>query len=118
MPPQTLNAGLRSTSQRSDKYLDIGRQLAVGCKAFSGFVGSAWPRLWTGTPAVVLPPLTTQGSAGYAGISLAGILLMAVMAFYGFYTSQGADPFSGLRTQGVSSPWELSICRPVVDLWF
>ena len=32
-------------------------------------------------------PLTTQGSAWYAGISLAGILLMAAMAFYGFYTS-------------------------------
>jgi hypothetical protein len=34
-------------------------------------------------------PLTTQGSAWYAGISLAGILLMAAVAFYGFYTSLG-----------------------------
>ena len=34
-------------------------------------------------------PLTTQGSAWYAGISLAAILLMAAMALYGFYTSLG-----------------------------
>ncbi len=40
-------------------------------------------------------PLTTQGSAWYAGISLAGILLMAGMAFYGFYTSLGGRPVSG-----------------------
>jgi serine/threonine-protein kinase len=40
-------------------------------------------------------PLTTQGSAWYAGISLAGILLMAAMAFYGFYTSLGGRPIFG-----------------------
>jgi hypothetical protein len=40
-------------------------------------------------------PLTTQGSAWYAGISLAGILMMAVMAFYGFYTSLGGRPVFG-----------------------
>jgi Protein kinase domain len=40
-------------------------------------------------------PLTTQGSAWYAGISLAGILLMAVMALYGFYTSLGGRPVFG-----------------------
>ena len=40
-------------------------------------------------------PLTTQGSAWYAGISLAGILLMAAMAFYGFYTSLGGRPVFG-----------------------
>jgi serine/threonine-protein kinase len=40
-------------------------------------------------------PLTTQGSAWYAGISLAGILLMAAMAFYGFYTSLGGRPLFG-----------------------
>jgi hypothetical protein len=34
-------------------------------------------------------PLTTQGSAWYAGISLTAILLMAALAFYGFYTSLG-----------------------------
>jgi hypothetical protein len=32
-------------------------------------------------------PLTTQGSAWYAGISLTAILLMAAIALYGFYTS-------------------------------
>ena len=36
-------------------------------------------------------PLTTQGSAWYAGTGLAGILLMAALAFYGFYTSLGGQ---------------------------
>jgi hypothetical protein len=40
-------------------------------------------------------PLTTQGSAWYAGISVAGILLMAAMAFYGFHTSLGGRPVFG-----------------------
>jgi hypothetical protein len=40
-------------------------------------------------------PLTIQGSAWYAGISLTGILLMAVLAFYGFYTSLGGRPVFG-----------------------
>jgi hypothetical protein len=40
-------------------------------------------------------PLTTQGSAWYAGISMTGILLMAAMAFYGFYTSLGGRPVFG-----------------------
>jgi hypothetical protein len=40
-------------------------------------------------------PLTTQWSAWYAGISLAGILLMAAIAFYGFYTSLGGRPVFG-----------------------
>jgi Protein kinase domain len=40
-------------------------------------------------------PLTTQGSAWYAGISLTAILLMAAIAFYGFYTSLGDRPVFG-----------------------
>jgi Protein kinase domain len=40
-------------------------------------------------------PLTTQGSAWYAGISLAAILLMAAIAFYAFYTSLGGRPVFG-----------------------
>ncbi len=40
-------------------------------------------------------PLTTQMSAWYAGLSIAGILLMAAMAFYGFYTSLGGRPIFG-----------------------
>jgi hypothetical protein len=40
-------------------------------------------------------PLTTEMSSWYAGISLAGILLMAAMAFYGFYTSLGRRPVFG-----------------------
>jgi serine/threonine protein kinase len=40
-------------------------------------------------------PLTTQGSAWYAGISLAGILLMAGVAFYSFYISLGGRPVFG-----------------------
>ena len=37
-------------------------------------------------------PLTFQGSAWYAGISLAVILLMAALALYSFYTSLGGRP--------------------------
>lgn len=40
-------------------------------------------------------PLTNQGSAWYAGIGMAGILLMAAMALYGFYTSLGGRPVFG-----------------------
>jgi hypothetical protein len=40
-------------------------------------------------------PLTTQGSTWYAGLGLAGILLMGAMAFYGFYTSLGGRPVFG-----------------------
>jgi eukaryotic-like serine/threonine-protein kinase len=40
-------------------------------------------------------PLTTQGSAWYAGLSLAGILLMAAIALYGFHTSLGGRPVFG-----------------------
>ena len=40
-------------------------------------------------------PLTTQVSSWYGGISLAGILLMAAIAFYGFYTSLGGRPAFG-----------------------
>jgi hypothetical protein len=40
-------------------------------------------------------PLTTQGSAWYSGISLAAILLIAALAFYGFYTSLGGRPVFG-----------------------
>jgi serine/threonine-protein kinase len=40
-------------------------------------------------------PLTTQGSAWYAGIGLAGILVIAAMALYGFYTSLGGRPVFG-----------------------
>jgi serine/threonine-protein kinase len=40
-------------------------------------------------------PLTIQASAWYAGISLVGILLMAAIAFYGFYSSLGGRPVFG-----------------------
>jgi hypothetical protein len=40
-------------------------------------------------------PLTPQGSAWYADISLAGILLMAAIAFYAFYISLGSRPAFG-----------------------
>jgi hypothetical protein len=40
-------------------------------------------------------PLTTQGSVWYAGISLAGILLMAAIALYAFHTSLGGRPAFG-----------------------
>ena len=40
-------------------------------------------------------PLTTQWSAWYSGIGLAGILLIAALALYGFYTSLGGRPAFG-----------------------
>ena len=40
-------------------------------------------------------PLTTQSSAWYAGISLAGILILAAIALYAFYTSLGGRPVFG-----------------------
>jgi len=40
-------------------------------------------------------PLTTQGSVWYSGISLAGILVIAALALYGFYSSLGGRPVFG-----------------------
>jgi len=40
-------------------------------------------------------PLTTQMSAWYSGLSVAGILLMAAVVFFGFYTSLGGQPIFG-----------------------
>ena len=40
-------------------------------------------------------PLTTQGSAWYAGISLTGILLMAALVLYAFYISLAGRPVFG-----------------------
>jgi hypothetical protein len=40
-------------------------------------------------------PMTTDGSAWYAGISLTGMLLMAAITFYAFYTSLGGRPIFG-----------------------
>jgi serine/threonine-protein kinase len=40
-------------------------------------------------------PLTTQMSAWYSGLSFAGILMMAAIAIYAFYTSLGGRPAFG-----------------------
>lgn len=40
-------------------------------------------------------PFTTQVSSWYAGISLAGIVLLAAIALYAFYTSLGGRPAFG-----------------------
>jgi hypothetical protein len=40
-------------------------------------------------------PLTTQMSSWYVGNSVAGILVIAAIAFYGFYTSLGGRPVFG-----------------------
>jgi hypothetical protein len=40
-------------------------------------------------------PLTFQGSAWYTGISLSGILLIAAITLYAFYTSLGGRPVFG-----------------------
>ena len=43
---------------------------------------------------------TTQGSAWCAGISLTGILLMAAVAHYGFYTSLAQQDSISIWLQG------------------
>ena len=59
-------------------------------------------------------PLTTQSSAWYAGISLTGILLMAAMAFYGFYTSLGGRPvFGGAVLEEVAAVGAPHVSRSV-----
>jgi hypothetical protein len=40
-------------------------------------------------------PMTTQMSSWYSSLSVAGILLLAAMAFYSFYTSLGGRPVFG-----------------------
>jgi hypothetical protein len=59
----------------------LGLLALVAAFAFQGFLDSF--------------PLTILGSAWYGGISLAGILVMAAMTFYGFYTSLGGRPVFG-----------------------
>jgi hypothetical protein len=44
---------------------------------------------------LTLFPLTTHGSTWYAGLSLAGILLIAAVVFYGFHASLGGRPAFG-----------------------
>ncbi len=59
----------------------FGLLAVVAAEVFNDFLGTF--------------PLTTQVSSWYAGMSLAGILLIAAMAFYGFYTSLGGRPVFG-----------------------
>jgi hypothetical protein len=40
-------------------------------------------------------PLTTQMSSWYSGLSVTGILLLAAIAFYGFYVSLAGQPLFG-----------------------
>jgi hypothetical protein len=40
-------------------------------------------------------PITTQVSAWYSGIGLAGLVLLLDLAGYGFYTSLGGQPLFG-----------------------
>ena len=79
--PVVLVTGLISLALTVFLLIRFGLLAVVAAGVFNDLLGSF--------------PLTTQGSAWYAGISLAGILLMAAMAFYGFYTSLGGRPVFG-----------------------
>ena len=73
--------GLVTTGLTVFLLIRFGLLVVVAANVFNDFLGNF--------------PLTTQGSAWYAGISLTGILLMAAMAFYGFHTSLGGRPIFG-----------------------
>lgn len=77
----TVVSGLIITSLSVFLLLRFGLLAVVASYFFDNIMGSF--------------PLTTQGSAWYAGLSLFGIFLMAAMAFYAFYTSLGGRPIFG-----------------------
>jgi hypothetical protein len=77
----TIVSILITTSLTVFLFLRFGLLAVVASYFFTNILGSF--------------PLTTQMSAWYSGLSIAGILLMAAMAFYGFYTSLGGRPMFG-----------------------
>jgi len=79
--PVVLVTGLITTSLNVFLLIRFGLLAVVAAEVFNNFLGSF--------------PLTTQGSVWYASMSLAGILLMAAMALYAFYTSLGGRPVFG-----------------------
>jgi hypothetical protein len=79
--PVLLVTGLITTGLQVFLLIRFGLLAVMASAVFNFILGSF--------------PLTTQASAWYAGISLAGILLMAAMAFYGLHTSLGDRPVFG-----------------------
>ncbi len=79
--PVALMTGLITTGLAVVLLIRFGLLVVVAADVFTNFLGNF--------------PLTTQGSMWYASLSLAGILLMVSMAFYGFYTSLGGRPIFG-----------------------
>jgi serine/threonine-protein kinase len=76
-----LVTGVITTGLEVFLLIRFGLLALVAANVFNDFLGSF--------------PLTTQGSSWYAGLSLAGILLMVAIAWYSFYTSLGGRPVFG-----------------------
>ncbi len=79
--PAVLVTGLIMSGLTVFLMIRFGLLAVVASEVFNNLLGSF--------------PLTTQGSVWYASMSLAGILLMAAMAGYVFYTSLGGRPVFG-----------------------
>ena len=79
--PVVLVSGLITNALTVFLLIRFGLLAVVAAGVFNDILGSF--------------PLTTQMSSWYAGMSLTGILLMAAIAFYGFYTSLGGRPVFG-----------------------
>lgn len=77
----TVVSILITTSLTVFLFLRFGLLAVVASYFFTNILGSF--------------PLTTQTSSWYSGLSFAGILLLAAMAFYGFYASLGGRPVFG-----------------------
>lgn len=77
----TLVSILITTSLTVFLLLRFGLLAVIASHFFNDLIGSF--------------PLTTQMSAWYSSLSIAGILLIAAMAFYGFYTSLGGQSLFG-----------------------
>jgi serine/threonine-protein kinase len=82
LTPVTVVSALVLTGLTVFLLMRFGLLAAVAAYFFTNILGSF--------------PLTTQMSSWYSGYSVAGILLLAAMAFYAFYASLGGkSPFGG-----------------------
>ena len=79
--PVIFVTGLMNMSLTAWLLIRFGLLAAVAAEIMNNILGSF--------------PFTTQGSAWYSSMSLAGILLTAVIACYGFYTSLGGRAVLG-----------------------
>ena len=97
IPERALQAELTDHLGQDDFFAWVEILIVLGVTVFLlRRLGLLWLVVtWVFASLPTSFPLTTQSSAWYAGISLTGILLMAAMAFYGFYTSLGDRPVFG-----------------------